>query len=380
MADPQLTPEPLGATPAPLPPTITWAGMTRARFAAGRAMGPPRVLVLHATAGSHPGDYHWLRKGGGETPDTYVSCHYYIDKGGRIAQLVRDHDAAYHCGASSWAVDGQQVGGSHAGVARLNWLSIGCELENRNTGADPYPAAQVDAAVALFRWLAATYQIPRGQVVRHRDIAPERKTDPAGFPWPEFVDRVFVPGAVGAAGTPILGGPSLPATTLITYLDRRAPHLSWQQRQSIVCAYTALGELTTIGNVRPLAQAIKEASEKDANGTYWAFNSRRFLQNYNPAGLGATNDGAEGAKFYSIAAGIAAQFAHLLCYAAKPGDLPATLATLQLLSPRREALAGTFGLGSAPTWEQLNGRWAYPGTTYGQDILRIAGEIAETGR
>lgn len=352
--------------------------MTRPRFTAGRRPGPVRLLVLHATAGRSPGDLAWLRQGGGNPPLAPVSCHYHIDKAGGISQLVRETDTAWHTGAASWPVDGQVVSGSFQRVARLNWLSIGCELENRNDGQDPYPAAQVDAAVALFRWLVAKHEIPRAQVVRHLDISPGRKTDPAAFPWGSFLDRVFAAPAAGPA--PVLGGPSVPATTLIGHLDRRAPHLSWQQRQSIVTAYCFLGEYTTIGNLRPYAQAIKEASEQDAQGAWRPFNSRRFRENHNPAGMGATNDGAEGAVFPSIAAGIAAQFAHLLCYAARAEELPPELYQLSLTSPRRADLIEKFGLGAAPTWQELNGKWAWPGPSYGQDILAIADEIAAGAR
>ena len=49
----------------------------------------------------------------------------------------------------------------------------------------------VAAAVALARHLVATYQIPRGNLVRHLDISPGRKTDPAGIDWASFVRAVY---------------------------------------------------------------------------------------------------------------------------------------------------------------------------------------------
>lgn len=232
-------------------------------------------------------------------------------------------------------------------------------------------------AVAQRRW-------PSARILGHKEAArPGHGTSCPGTRWaewkPQLLDAVQQRLQSSAPAATILNGPSVPTTTLIAYLDPRTPHLTWQQRESIVCAYTSWGELTTVGNVRPFAQAVKEASERDTNGIYRPFNSRRFLANLNPAGMGATNDGAEGAKFFTIASGIVAQFAHLLCYAAKPESLPTELAILQTLSPRRAALMRTFGLGSAPTWESLNGKWAYPGPTYGQDILRLADEIAGAG-
>jgi N-acetyl-anhydromuramyl-L-alanine amidase AmpD len=160
---------------------ITWIGMTRRHYQSGRA-GSIRAIVIHATAGRHPGDLGWLRKGGDERRP--VSCHYYIDKAGRISQLVKDDDTAWHAGVSRWMLDGHMR-------ENLNSFSLGIELENLNSGRDPYPAAQIAATVALTRDLARRYDVPPNQLVRHLDISPGRKTDPAGFPWEAFVAQVY---------------------------------------------------------------------------------------------------------------------------------------------------------------------------------------------
>src|SRR4029078_9983232 len=113
------------------------------------------------------------RTGGGDTPPGAI--HYYIGKNGAISQMVDDQNIAWQAGASAWKVDGRVVKG-------CNQISIGIELETLNTGRDPYPAAQYNATVELTRYLVSKYNIPRNQLVRHLDIAPRRKTDPAGFP------------------------------------------------------------------------------------------------------------------------------------------------------------------------------------------------------
>lgn len=160
---------------------IEWVGMTRNHFKPGT---PDRIrmVVLHSTAGSYPGDFKWLRQGG--TPGREVSVHYYISKRGQIFQLVADQDIAWHAGVSRWEVDGRTVFG-------CNDVSVGIELENRNDGRDPYPPEQYAAALWLTRELVQKYRIPPAQVVRHLDIAPGRKTDPAGFPWQRFLAEVF---------------------------------------------------------------------------------------------------------------------------------------------------------------------------------------------
>jgi hypothetical protein len=162
---------------------IKWVGMTRSHFQAGG--NTRRAVVVHSTAGRYPGDYDWLRQGGSTSAP--VSCHYYINKAGAISQMVRDEDIAWHAGQSTWVVDGRQVSMS----VGLNPCSVGIELENRNDGNDSYPQAQYRACVDLTRHLVERYDIPRSQLVRHLDIAPGRKTDPAGFPWQQFVGDVY---------------------------------------------------------------------------------------------------------------------------------------------------------------------------------------------
>jgi N-acetyl-anhydromuramyl-L-alanine amidase AmpD len=159
-----------------------------------------RMIVLHSTAARGPGDYNYLRRGGSDARP--VSIHYYVDKGGNVAQMVDDKDIAWQAGASTWKVDGKFISPS------CNAISIGIELENLNTGRDPYPQAQYGATLALVRYLVARYNIPRRQLVRHLDIAPKRKTDPAGFPWERFVAEVY---GAGPAPTPPPAAPPVPA-------------------------------------------------------------------------------------------------------------------------------------------------------------------------
>jgi N-acetyl-anhydromuramyl-L-alanine amidase AmpD len=160
---------------------IEWLGMTRQHYQPG-ALARVRMVVIHATAGRAPGDLNWLRQGGDERRP--VSVHYYIGRDGRVVQLVKEEDIAWHAGTSVWAVDGRVI-------QHCNRCSIGIELENLNTGRDPYPEAQYAAALELTRILVRRHNVPRGQLVRHLDIAPGRKTDPAGFPWERFVSEVY---------------------------------------------------------------------------------------------------------------------------------------------------------------------------------------------
>lgn len=172
---------------------IRQVGITGTSFQAtgGR---PIRMVVMHATAAHGPGDFNYLRRGG--ATDRPVSIHYYIAKDGTISQMVPDKDIAWQAGKSTWVVDGARVAPS------CNPISLGIELENFNTGKDPYPEAQYQAALWLTKQLVAKYNVPRSQVVRHLDISPGRKTDPRGFPWERFMAELFAPESAPPARPP----------------------------------------------------------------------------------------------------------------------------------------------------------------------------------
>ena len=87
----------------------------------------------------------------------------------------------------------------------------------------------------------------------------------------------------------------------------------------------------------------------------------------NFAGLGATGGGAQGAWFPDVRTGVRAQVQHLKAYA-----------SYEPLN--NECVDPRFGLvdrGVAPTLPELNGRWAVPGETYGQDIMRLINEMID---
>ena len=98
-----------------------------------------------------------------------VSAHFFIRRGGELAQFVSTQRAAWHAGESVWR-----------GSANCNDFSIGIELE----GADdtPYTAAQYAQLAHLFAALSAAH--PHLAVAGHCHIAPQRKSDPGdAFDW-----------------------------------------------------------------------------------------------------------------------------------------------------------------------------------------------------
>lgn len=155
-----------------------------------RGRGPEGV-VMHGTAGqSALGDVRWLcdevRDPKGGVYDVSLSYHYVVSRSGKIYQLVKESDRAWHAGKSRWL-----------GREDCNDFTIGVGLSNRGPdralykAGDPYPEEyphqQLDAAAHLVAWILARRGFDGSRLVGHSDVSPGRKSDPwAWFPWPEF--------------------------------------------------------------------------------------------------------------------------------------------------------------------------------------------------
>ena len=107
-----------------------------------------------------------------------VSAHYLIDEDGTVYALVPESQRAWHAGVSFWR-----------GQTDINTRSVGIELVNpgHEFGYRPFPAAQIDALIALADGICRRHPIAARNVVGHADIAPQRKQDPGElFPWAQL--------------------------------------------------------------------------------------------------------------------------------------------------------------------------------------------------
>tara|TARA_B100001540_G_C15640213_1_gene566219 strand:+ start:103 stop:837 length:735 start_codon:yes stop_codon:yes gene_type:complete len=104
-----------------------------------------------------------------------VSCHYYIDKNGKLIQLVPDYYIAWHAGKSFWKGD-----------KLLNKSSIGIEISNpgHEHGYKAFKKKQINCLIKISKKLIKKYKIKKQNILGHSDIAPQRKKDPGErFPW-----------------------------------------------------------------------------------------------------------------------------------------------------------------------------------------------------
>jgi hypothetical protein len=357
--------------------TIENVPMTREALTRGRKYGPARMIILHATAGTWPGDYEWLRQGG--AVNNPVSTHYLISPDGRrVVQFVSDYDTAWHAGQSTWVVDGEMRSG-------LNDWSIGIELSNLNRPSTPHSDAQLTAAAELCRILVARFNIPIDQLVRHVDVSPGRKTDPVALPWPNFRDLVFNRTYLPTA--PIVGKPLGDFRQAIGYLDSRAhPTYRGIGVQEIVTAYRRIGEIGQVDWFLALAQMVHETGGLTS---WWSLRPRR-----NPAGIGVTGETSnnppgrspgpdwawddtaaiwkKGVSFPSWDPNaVVAHIGRLLAYALPVGEgtvqQQSLIDTALRIRPLPDHLRG-----SCTAIMDLNGKWAVPGRTYGQAVAAIA--------
>ena len=108
-------------------------------------------------------------------PKSKVSCHYIINRKGKIIQMVHERNSAWHAGKSKWQ-----------NFDNLNKYSLGIELVNKGHefGYQNFSNKQIISLIKLCKSLKKKYQIKKENFLGHSDIAPLRKIDPGEkFPW-----------------------------------------------------------------------------------------------------------------------------------------------------------------------------------------------------
>jgi N-acetylmuramoyl-L-alanine amidase len=154
-------------------------------------------------------------------PAAKVSSHYLVHEDGRIDQLVAEARRAWHAGLSSWK-----------DATDVNSHSIGIEIVNpgHDFGYRDFPAAQIDAVIALSRDILARHSITKERVLAHSDVAPARKQDPGEkFPWARLA----------AAGVGLWVEPAPIASGGAIDLEARGAHVAELQRMLARFGYTA---------------------------------------------------------------------------------------------------------------------------------------------
>lgn len=151
---------------------IEWVGSPN--FRPGRNGRKPIAIVDHITAGLYPGCLVWM-----QNPKAQASAQYLITKKGRIFQLVKDEDTAWHAGAvnkPNWPLyDGTNP----------NQYTIG--IEHEALAGEGLTEEQFKASAWLHDLLVKKWSIPvdSNRIIGHYRIdSVNRPNDPGPkFPW-----------------------------------------------------------------------------------------------------------------------------------------------------------------------------------------------------
>jgi len=195
---------------------------------------------------------------------------------------------------------------------------------------------------------------------------PEPKPQPKLEPDPEPEPQ---PEPVPIEKTPIQGESVATVDQMVQFVlnSGKEPRINCSLEE-LAQLYIEEGQVEGIKGDMAFAQAVKETNYFTFLRTDGTPSLVLPAQN-NYCGLGATNNSeiGQGAWFDTPREGVRAQIQHLKAYAS----------TEPL---KQECVDPRFYLvtrGIAPCWEDLNGKWAVPGTGYGESIVDIHRRILE---
>lgn len=134
------------------------------------------AIIVHSTYNSDGGEKYDIDLIIKQFSRYRVSSHYVIGRDGVIYRLVKEKDVAFHAGKS-------QLPNGQTG---LNSRSIGIELM---TSKEEAPSEQqIKSLTILVNDIKKRYKIE--YILRHSDIAPNRKTDPWNMDWDGFLQGI----------------------------------------------------------------------------------------------------------------------------------------------------------------------------------------------
>ncbi len=247
-----------------------------------------------------------------------------------------------------WEIRGYQYeGGGVTGSLNKRVLSIGFQGDYDNKDK-VMPEAQFNSGVWLVKWL-------KNELPNIKTVDGHKHWEATACPGRYFPLTEMIKASEGIA---IMGEPELTVEQMRKFLRDINP-----KAPEIEQLYLEEGNIEGVRGDIAFCQAIHETD-------YFRFTGTAKIEWNNPAGLGVTGPAGVGARFPDWRTGIRAQIQHLKAYAVKNPTFK-----YPLVDPRYEAVKNAGYIGTAPTWTDLNGKWAYPGKTYGQAILALYDKV-----
>lgn len=214
-----------------------------------------------------------------------------------------------------------------------------------------------DPATATKVHTERTADAPKKADFRARINALLQETAP---PAPAEGEPVFsVPRTLSAYDSAIIGTPLATEEQCVDYLLSVNPHpaISVSPRE-LVSYYYEEGAREGIRPDVAFAQALKETG-------FFRYGGTVTPDQNNYCGLGTTSTAVKGAYFPTSKMGVRAHIQHLLAYASTRKPVH------PVIDPRYTLVRNVYGTSTLDHWQDLNGRWAVPGDSYGQSILSM---------
>lgn len=202
-----------------------------------------------------------------------------------------------------------------------------------------------------------TTNAPKNNDFRARIDALMKNANEINAPVREDDSPFSVPKTLSEYDTAIIGTPLASQEQCVSYLLSVNPHpaISVSPRE-LVAYYYEEGAREGIRPDVAFAQALKETG-------FFRYGGTVTPDQNNYCGLGTTSTEIKGAYFATSQIGVRAHIQHLLAYASTRRPVR------PVVDPRYNLVRNVYGTITLGNWQDLNGRWAVPGDSYGQSIL-----------
>ena len=244
------------------------------------------------------------------------------------------------------------------GIAKGVTALLDCIVGVPKAGTTPPPVVTTPTAIEKtpYRvrksWADTLSQIGAYNVLENAKAAADN--NPGYKVYDADGKEVYAPSAATppvSGSDPIMGAAQIASPDVLADFVRRN---NSDFNREIAVQFLKQGELYGVRGDVAFCQAIHETG-------WFKYGGDVSKDQNNFGGIGATGGGAAGNTFPTVEAGAKAHIQHLFAYACK---YPLPAGEIQV-DPRYHLVTR----GIAPKWTDLNGRWAVPGTTYGQSIL-----------
>ena len=204
-----------------------------------------------------------------------------------------------------------------------------------------------------------TTNAPKNNDFRARIDALMKNANEINAPVREDDSPFSVPKTLTEYDTAIIGTPLASQEQCVSYLLSVNPHpaISVSPRE-LVAYYYEEGAREGIRPDVAFAQALKETG-------FFRYGGTVTPDQNNYCGLGTTSTEIKGAYFATSQIGVRAHIQHLLAYASTRRPVR------PVVDPRYNLVRNVYGTITLGNWQDLNGRWAVPGDSYGQSILSM---------